>query len=348
VDDDADLFSVVWGITAHHLVKGEISLHLDLSARLLEIAERSEDSNQLVVAHTSRTLSCYFSGQFTTARKHLDEVNARYDWNSHWHLAHVYAVDRKMIASQFGTWTLWTLGFPDQAAALELELNQHARRLEHPNSLAQALTGGASVYMLRREPRCLIERVNEGIAVAESHGYPVWVDHSDFWLGWAFAELGRLDEGIERLERALKTYRKHGAGSSLPKFLGLLADRLGQAGRFDQALQLLDQAIDHIDRYGEHATEAEAYRLRGKLLYERRAADFPEAETNLRRAIGIARSQQARGWEVRAATTLAEMLHQHGRDREAREWLAPVYGWFTEGHDTPDLVDARRLLDQLG
>src|SRR5262249_22527007 len=160
-DDDADLFSVVWGITAHHLVKGDISLHLDLSARLLEIAERSKDSNRLVVAHTSRTLSCYFSGQFTTARRHLDEVLARYDWNSHWHLAHVYAVDRKMIASQFGTWTLWKLGFPDQAAALELELNQHARRLEHPNSLAQALTGGASVYMLRREPHRLIERVNE-------------------------------------------------------------------------------------------------------------------------------------------------------------------------------------------
>jgi class 3 adenylate cyclase/predicted ATPase len=345
--DEPELFSVVWGIAAHHLVKGDIDRHLELSARLLEIAETSNDSGQLVVAHASRTLSCYFSGQFISARKHLEEVRARYDWDRHRDLAYSYAVDRKMIAYQFGTWTLWKLGFPDQAAELEAELNRHARRMEHPNSLAQALTAGASVYMLRREPDRLLERVREGIAIAESHGYPVWVDHADFWLGWAWAEKGNVDDGIAHLGRALVAYQKTGAGSSMPKFLGLLADRMGEVGRCDEGLALLNQAIDHIERTGERASEAETYRLKAKLLFVRDGNDSADVEANLRKAIEIARAQEAKGWELRAATTLARLLQRRGQPGRAREYLAPVYEWFTEGLDTPDLKEAEELLRRL-
>ena len=345
--DEPELFSVVWGIAAHHLVKGDIDLHLELSGRLLEIAETSNDSAQLVVAHVSRTLSCYFSGQFISARKHLEEVRARYDWDRHRDLAYSYAVDRKMIAYQFGTWTLWKLGFPNQAVELEAELNRHARRMEHPNSLAQALTAGASVYMLRREPDRLLERVREGIAVAESHGYPVWVDHADFWLGWALAEKGSVAEGIVHLRRALVAYQKTGAGSSMPKFLGLLADRMGEIGRYDEGLTLLNQAIDHIERSCERASEAETYRLQGKLLLARDGNDSADAEANLRKAIEVARAQEAKGWELRAATTLARMLQERDQPGRARECLAPVYEWFTEGFETPDLKEAKELLRRL-
>jgi predicted ATPase/class 3 adenylate cyclase len=347
MDEVPELFTIVWGITAHHLVRGDIRMHLKLSAELLEIAEKSQDSGELVVAHTSRTISLYFAGQFAAAREHLDEVLSRYDWDRHRHLAQTFAVDRKMIALQFGTWILWKLGYADQAARMEQELNVHTRRLAHANSLVQGLTGGASVYMLRREPDRLLARVSEGIRIAEMRGYPVWIDHAGFWVGWSLAEKGFVEEGIAQIQQALEAYCRPGAGSSLPKFLGLLADRLGEVGRCDDGLQLLDRALEHIERTGERATEAETWRLRGKLLLACNPGDFGKAEACLRKAIDVAREQDAKAWELRAATTLASMLRQRGERLKARECLAPVYEWFREGLDTPDLLDARALLRDL-
>ena len=133
----------------------------------------------------------------------------------------------------------------------------------------------------------------------------------------------------------------------MPKFLGLLADRLGDVRQHDEGLALLQQAIQHIERSGERATEAETYRLYAKLLAARNMADFPAAEANLEKAIEIARAQQAKGWELRAVTTLARMLQQRDQRRKARERLAPVYEWFKEGFDTPDLKEAKTLLLEL-
>jgi predicted ATPase len=133
----------------------------------------------------------------------------------------------------------------------------------------------------------------------------------------------------------------------MPKFLGLLADRLGDMRQHDEGLALLQQAIQHIERSGERATEAETYRLYAKLLAARNMADFPAAEANLEKAIEIARAQQAKGWELRAVTTLARMLQQRDQRRKARERLAPVYEWFKEGFDTPDLKEAKTLLLEL-
>ena len=139
----------------------------------------------------------------------------------------------------------------------------------------------------------------------------------------------------------MDAYRRHGAGSSLPKFYGLLADRLGEDRQYDAALRYLDQAQAHIERTDERANEAETWRLRGKLLFARNPDDLASAEACVRRAIDIAREQEAKAWELRAATTLASILRFHGRRQEARQCLAPVYGWFREGLDTPDLRDAR-------
>jgi predicted ATPase len=194
----------------------------------------------------------------------------------------------------------------------------------------------------------MLTRAAEGIAIAEAHGSPVWIDHGGFWIGWALAEKGFIEEGITHLESALVSYhRKHGAGSSLPKFLGLLADRLGEVGRFDEGLERLGQAFEHIARTEERANEAETWRLRGKLLLARNPDDFADAETSVRRALEVARMQEAKAWELRAATTLAWMLRNRGRRQDARECLTPVYDWFREGLDTPDLEDARALLREL-
>lgn len=347
IEQVPELFTIVWGITAHHLVKGDIRRHLELSSKLLEIAQASKDSSRLVVAHTSRTLSLYFAGRFSEARQHLNQVLDRYDWDRHGHLARSYAVDRKTITMQFGAWTLWKLGYADQAARLVEDMIRHARRLGHANSLAQALTAGASVYMLRREPDILLAKVEEGVAIATAHGHPVWVDHADFWVGWALAEKGYLQQGIQHLNTAMEAYRRHGAGSSLPKFYGLLADRLGEDRQFDAALCYLDQAQAHIERTDERANEAETWRLRGKLLFARNPDDLVSAEACVRRAIDIAREQEAKAWELRATTTLASILRYHGRRQEARQCLAPVCGWFREGLDTPDLRDAHRQLREL-
>jgi predicted ATPase len=201
--------------------------------------------------------------------------------------------------------------------------------------------------MLRREPDRLLARALEGISVAETHGYPVWIDHAGFWLGWALAEKGDKQQGINHLRRALVAYGRSGAGSSMPKFLGLLADRLGEIGEVAEGLALLEQALAHIERCGETANEAETYRLRGKLRMMQRTDSFAAAEADLHKAIAVAREQEAKGWELRAATSLARLWQQDERRLAARDVLAPVHEWFTEGRDTADLQEAEQLLREL-
>jgi predicted ATPase len=165
--------------------------------------------------------------------------------------------------------------------------------------------------------------------------------------GWALAHQGQVQEGIEQITQGLMDYRAPGAQLALPHYLALLAEVYGTMGQPEAGLTVLTEALALVDKTGVRLWEAELYRLKGALLVQQSSENHLEAETCFQHAMAIAQNQQAKSWELRAATSLARLRQQQGKREEARQVLGDVYGWFTEGSDTADLQEAKALLEEL-
>jgi predicted ATPase len=190
-------------------------------------------------------------------------------------------------------------------------------------------------------------RASETLALATENGLAMWSAYGLMLQGWALSQLGQRETAVERIRAGLTATRETGARNFEPLFLGLLGEALAVAGEIDEGLQVLAEALATADACGQKGTDAELHRLRGELLGRLRSPNWTEVEASLRVALAIAREQGTRGFELRAAVGLAHLLSNLGRREEARDLLAPVYGWFTEGFDTPDLKEAKALLDLL-
>jgi len=181
--------------------------------------------------------------------------------------------------------------------------------------------------------------------VATEQGFPFWRAQGTIYRGWVKVKNGDVTEGISLLRNGSAAYRATGAELWMPHHLGLLASACEIAGQVEEAVILLDEALQIVKRTGERWFEAELNRQKGQLLL--RQGYFEVAEELYRKALSIAREQEAKLWELRAAMSLARLLRDQGRSAEARDLLGPVYGWFTEGFDTPDLKEAKALLEEL-
>jgi predicted ATPase len=184
------------------------------------------------------------------------------------------------------------------------------------------------------------------IAQSVERGIAYWSAYGSALRGWAVAQQGREGEGIAQIREGLADARAGGAEMAASWILALLAEAHGKAGEIEEALNVLAEALAVVSSNGEHVYEAEIYRLKGELLFASSRAET-EAEKCFRRAIDIARRQQAKSWELRAVTSLSRLLQKQGKKEEAHQMLAGIYGWFTEGFDTADLKDAKRLLEGL-
>jgi predicted ATPase len=252
-----------------------------------------------------------------------------------------------VICHSSAAWALWYLGHPDQGltqidAALTL-----AQQSVHPFSLAFALSCAAVFYPFHREGRCTQEHAEAAISIATDQGFPYWMAICAILRGWALAHQGQATEGIAQITQGLMTYRATGAEILRPYFLALLAEAHSIIGHPEAGLTALVEALTLADTTGERWYEPEMYRLKGALLLQQSSDNSTAAATCFQQAITIAQSQQAKSWELRAATSLARLWQQQGKHQEAYDLLAPVYQWFTEGFDTADLKDAKALLDEL-
>jgi predicted ATPase len=220
-----------------------------------------------------------------------------------------------------------------------------ARRLAHPLSLAVTLGVGAILLSLVGDDAALGERADQLVAVATEQGFLQWRAHGTILRSWVKVKNRDVTEGMCLLRSCSSAYRSTGAEIWMPHFIALLA-RAGEiAGQVEGGLTLLDEALQIADRTGERWFAAELNRLKGQLLLRQ---GHPEAAEELyRKALGIAAEQGAKLWELRAAASLARLRRDQGRHAEARDLLAPVYGWFTEGFDTASLKEAKALLDEL-
>ena len=198
---------------------------------------------------------------------------------------------------------------------------------------------------IRRDAASLLSNSEHLGTLCAEHGFPYWEAYSAWGRGCCLSISGRSDQAISLITEAVNAYRAIGAVTAVPMFLTSLAEVHGKAGRLSEGLEKLNEAARQIEANQEGWTEADMHRVRGELLIG--IGDLKAAEQSFDQAIAVARRQSARFWELRAATSLARVWRDQGWRNEARVLLAPIYSWFTEGFDTPDLKEAKALLEQL-
>jgi predicted ATPase len=340
-----EFLQVSYGQSRYHMFRGELELSKRLNEDLLRLSRQRSDSAGLVLGHYSSGCNLMFAGRFAASRSHLEEAIAAYASSSERSLVHQAAVYPQVTSQAFLGNVLFCLGYPDQALARICAAITEARALAHPATLATALGFAARVISFSGGSAALGEWVDEMIAITAGRALAQWNAGTTIFSGWLKVQDGEVAEGISLLRRGLTAFRAPGTVMFVPHLIALLASAYEIAGQAEKALSLLHDALRLVERTRERWFAAELHRLKGQLLLRQGHAET--ADESYRRALGIAREQEAKLWELRAATSLARLWGELGQRGEARELLAPVYGWFTEGFATADLKEAKVLLDEL-
>ena len=296
---------------------------------------------------TGRWESPVWLGEFPAAHVHFEQELAHYDPQQHRAHTFLYGLDPGVTYLSFAAWTLWCLGYPDQALQRIQAAHTHTHTLSHPASRAFSLIFAAYLHQHRREAQVTQERAEVLIAFATEQGFVFWVVQGTIMRGWALATQGQGEAGIAQMRQGLTAWQASGHELERPCFLALLAGASGNVGQAEGGLTLLREALALMAQTEERWDEAELYRLKGELLLQQSVENHVEAEACFHQALSIAQSQSAKSWELRAATSLATLWHRQGKCQDAYDLLAPVYAWFTEGFDTADLQDAKALLEAL-
>jgi predicted ATPase len=347
LEDPYQLFPVLRGLWSYYFMRAELQTTHALGKQLLSLAQQVHDSAMLIAAHHALGLTLFFMGAVASSQTHFAQGIALYDPKQHRALAFRYGDDMGVICRSHGAWTLWHLGYPHQGLVQNDEAVTLAQQINYPFSLVHALELAAVLHLFRREGQAAQERAEAAIRLATEQGFPFWRVFGSILHGWVLAQQGQGQEGIAQMHHGLIAYRATGAEQGRSYFLALLAEAYGTMEQPEEGLTVLVEALTLVDTTGERWYEPEMYRLKGELLLQQSSSNQTEAESCFHQAISIAQNQQAKSWELRAATSLARLWQSQGKRHEARQVLGDVYGWFTEGFDTADLKDAKALLDEL-
>jgi predicted ATPase len=341
----SEFLGIPHGQSLYHAFRGELDRAQSLAEDMLRLGQRRNDAAVVVLGHLSCARSLLYRGKFGQSKSHLKAGLALYDPATHRFLVDQIGIHPQVYSQGYLAWVLFCLGHPDQAFAQSKTSIAEARRLVHPPSLAAGLTIGAVFLTLDGNGAALNERAEELVAVATEQGFPAWLAWGTMVRGWVKVKNGDVTEGMSLLRGGLAAYRATGAELVAPVHMSHLAGACEVAGRIGEGLALLDDALQLVETTGERWFAAELNRHKGRLLLTQGHAEA--AENLYRQALSIAEEQEAKLWELRAAVSLAHLRRDQGRRAEARDLLAPVYGWFTEGFGTPDLQEAKALLGEL-
>jgi len=336
---------VPYGQSRFHAARGEFDLAQRLDEDLLRLSRRRNDSAGLVLGHLSSGRDLMFVGRFAASRSHLENVLAFYDPISHRALVHQATIHPQVVSQGYLGIALFCLGFPDRALAHNNAAIAEARSLAHPPSLAVAWHSGSVLLSLVGDEVALGKWADQAAVVTTEQGFPRWRAIGTIFRGWVKIKAGDVAEGISLLRSGSIADRATGSEAWVPYHIALLAGACEAAGQIEEALALLDDAFQIVERTGAHWFAAELNRHKGRLLLRQGRGE--DAEKLYRKALSIAKKQEAKLWELRATTSLTQLRRDQGRHCEARDLLASVYGWFTEGFGTQDLREAKSLLDAL-
>jgi tetratricopeptide (TPR) repeat protein len=339
----AEFLDVPYGRLRSLLFRGELASALGLAEDLLRLSHERDDAAGLFQGHFAIGRTLMFIGRFGPARSHLEKSLSLHNEIG---LPAITQMGVQMYGvHMYLAIVLACLGYPDQALSNSAASAVEARGLADPISLATSMAMRSRLLSLVGEHMTLGEQADQLVSLTIEQGFRQWHAQGTIYRGWVQARNGDVAEGMPLLRSGIIAFRASGTEAWLPHFLALHASAYDLAGEAEEGLSLLDESMQIVDRTGERWIEAELYRLKGQLLLRR--GHVEAAENRYREAVRIAREQEAKLWELRAAVSLARLCGDQGRRAEARDLLAPVFSWFTEGFDTPDLKDAKALLDEL-
>jgi predicted ATPase len=366
VHEPGQLCVVLWGLRTYYNGRAAFHTARQVAEQLLAVAQRLAEPALLVVAHRALGHTRYFQGDVAAAYEHFAQGSALYDVRHHRSSVLLYENDPGVVCLCFAAVALWHPGYPDRARQRMQAALQLAQDVAHPSSQALALALAVALYHNLREVHTTREHAEVLLALVRTHGFSGWVANGMIFRGWALAQQGQVEAGRQEIRQGLTTLRTAGIELNRPRFLMALAEASAQAGQPAAGLTALTEAGALMHSTGGHLYQAELYRLYGELTL-RLGAVQPEGpedtsiltaspaprwpvsspEAAFQTAIAIAQRQQAKALELRAVMSLARLWQQQGKRQEARQMLAEVYGWFTEGFDTVDLQEARTLLAAL-
>jgi len=344
--DIPQLSRIMGDLSIIYYVRSELHRARELAEGGLSLAQDTGDPLFVALAHWYLGFIFFATGEYTTSLEHLEHVASFYDPEKH-HRTSVFqrGVDGGLSALAYCACTLWCLGYPDQAVKKGQEALALARALGHPFTLGDVLSfAGCMLNIMRRDAQELKERADEMMKLAQEK-VPSWMGAAIRDRGQALVMLDRVDEGLEDLSKGEANHFSLGIRLNLTLTYGSIAMAYAKKGQPERGLTFLDIGLAHVGETGEHHWEAELHRLKGELLLA--LDDRAGAEASFQEAIQVARRQHARSWELRSTISLARLWQEQGRRDEARGMLGEIYAWFSEGFDTPDLLEAKALLEEL-
>jgi class 3 adenylate cyclase/predicted ATPase len=359
------IFPALYGLAVFYFLRAELKAAHEQAQQLLRLAQNLQDPALLLEAHTMLGYISVFLGEFTQGRRHAEQGSALYDPQQHHGLADLYSGhDPGMMCLAYEAVALAKLGYLDQALQRSNEALRLTRELNHPFSEAHARLLSAGVHAARGELDRSKDQIEAAIALSSEQGFSYLLALGTIMQGYVLAAQGQTEEGIAEIHQGLVAYQATGARLELPIWLGALGAVSAMVGQAEEGLRLVIEALDIAGRTEERANEAELYRLRGELLLQRfkvqssrfKVINSPasevrspesEAEECFLRALEISRKQQAKSLELRATVSLAQLWKQQSKTKEAHQMLSEIYNWFTEGFDTKDLQEAKRLIEEL-
>jgi class 3 adenylate cyclase/predicted ATPase len=345
-DDPLLLFAVLFGFFLSNIWTFDGRVCRDLATHFLALAEKHNATAPLLMAHRMMGQTSLFSGDVVRARMHLDKGLGLYDPAEHGPLAMRFGHDAQVVMLSFRSSALWLLGYPDAGLSDGDEALKKAREMEQAATVMFALWSTAANDLNCGAYSVASARAQELFAVSEEKGAH-WKLGAQLLQGCAFAHTGKALDAVQMVTPVIAKWRSEGVTVAMPNWLSHLAWANAELGHFDDAWQCIEDALSLIERTGQNWTEAELLRIAGEIALREPTPDAAAAEAHFDRALNIARQQQVKSFELRAATSLARLWRSQGKSQQARELLAPVYGWFTEGFDTRDLKEAKALLEEL-
>jgi predicted ATPase len=348
---DAPLqFQVFWALWVSHAARGEHGEARESAEECLRQARVAQDSILSLAAHLAVGVSLLTAGEFGQGLEHIKEGSRIYDRSQHGRLVQAYGQDSGVLCVSYDAFSLGFLGYPDQAVKRIREALTIARELAHPATFVTTANIACWVYQLFRDGQATLEQAEAVISLSTDREFEMWRAMGQIMRGWALTQQGMLDDGVAHIRTGMSSFRSTGSEIMLPYFMYLLAEAYGRFGLAKEGLTILTEAQAAIESSGERWCEAELQRLKGELILLQpdivNSQKTDDAEACFRRALATARAQKAKFLELRAAISLSRLLRRE-QPASARDILAPVYNWFTEGFDTIDLREARNLLGHI-
>ncbi len=347
LEDPLLLFTVLYSLATASYFAFDGDLMRELTAQFLMHAEKQSATFPLVMGHRLIGIALLCTGEMVQGRTYSDRALALYDVAEHRPLAARFGQDAKVAALSYRSLALWMLGYPDAALADADDALKDARAIGHIPTLMYALAHVLMTHTYCGNQTAASSEADELLALAEKVGSSFWKATAIMLQGWVLALTGNATDAIKLISSAISAWELMEVRLWAPTYLSHLALAYAGDRQFDDARRFIRDALETAERTKERWCEAEVHRLAGEIELMSPRPDTERAEGWFVRALAIARQQQARSWELRAAMSLSRLRRDQGKRAEARDLLAPIYAWFTEGFDTRDLREARAVLDTL-